>query len=191
MLQLTYKDLHSILDGDIDRFKVLYDDIPKDEHSSNYIEDDGRQYRIVEFLDTQTNETYNFNYCWNNTWGYEFPIDLMGTVEGVEFVNTSEFTEPPKVVVEPVKELTAILVLNNELTARYLLIKAECSELNPRSKSKNSPIPKIKELIDWMHQINSFSLLDLRVRILPICIEYKIDMDSTWRYIQSKWKYKR
>lgn len=41
MLKLTYAELLKITYDDLDGFTVLYNDIPKDGHSSDYIEDDG------------------------------------------------------------------------------------------------------------------------------------------------------
>ena len=79
-IKLTYKDANNLINYRFDkkifedRFKIIFDDlhfyhpdnVPSDgETKWDYIEDDGREYRILTFKDNITNIEHNINYIYH------------------------------------------------------------------------------------------------------------------------------
>lgn len=189
-LKLTYKELHDITYENIDRFEVLYNDIPKDGHSSQYIEDDGRQMRYFEFKDKETGIEYNFSYIYHSEWDYEFPLSFLSTPTGIDFVNDSVIN--PKVIIKEVevkKKLSEKEIIDEELVIKYNAV--DTKKMNESEIKKLVPSIIIKDLINFLKSNEKFTLLDLRAKILPVCTEFGIDMNSFWSFIQKKrgaWK---
>ena len=187
-LQLTEKELIAIMWEEFERFKVLYDDIPKEGHSSQYIEDDGRQYRYFEFEDMQTGQTYDFSYVWYPD--FEFEIgSILGEHRGIVFVKESvlKLLPEPVVVTPPEPVLTPEQLADKELWARYQAIEGE---VTPMDGSKKVPRAVIADIIQFLNQ-REFNIYQLRAKIIPVCIEYKIEHKSFWAHIQVKrgaWK---
>lgn len=174
--------------GEFDRFQILYDDIPRDGHSSLYIEDDGRQYRYFEFKDTTTGEVYNFSYVWHSEFPFNPSTDIMDDLDGIVIVNQSvlKLIEEPPVVVPPEPILSAEEIADKELWAKY---NAVLSEMTPMNPSKKVPKAVISDIIAFLK--TDFNMYQLRAKILPVCITYRIEHKSFWEYIQVKrgaWK---
>lgn len=179
-LKLTYKDLEDILCENFDRFEVLYNDIPKDGHSSQYIEDDGRQLRYFEFKDTLTKKTYSFSYVWHAEYDYDFPLSFLGDPpEEIEFVETSIINPPAPVEPEPEPKLTAEQLFDKELMAQY--DETDVQEFNV--KDDLIPLSVIDDLLKFL-KTEQFSMYDLRRKVYPVCIKYGVEQKSLWTYLQ-------
>ena len=190
-LQLTHKELELIMGDDWhdDRFKVLEDDIPKDGHSSQYIEDDGRQYRSFQFEDTHMGKMYQFGYTWHHEYPVEVPLSLFSsTVEGIVFVKESVLVPKPEPVKLPASLLSPVQQADKDLWATYTAMKNQTS-MNEVDLKK---IPKIvlKDVLDLMRS-KKFTFIDVRAKLVPIMIEYKLHDQMLWTHIQQKlghWK---
>lgn len=182
MLEMSGRDLVCIMDEEFDRFKVTFHGLPKGDNPLDYIEDDGRQYRIVEFTDTETGEEYYFQYTYHPDWAPDFPLELLQHPEGVTFVEDDRFIPKPEPKPEPVVVKTKYQLDDEALMVRY----AERLETYSEYKKGSVPAKVTKEIKDWMKN-NSFSIYDLRAKIIPICMEYKVTHQSYWAHIQG-WK---
>lgn len=100
-IKLTYRDIDNLInyrfDEELfeDRFEIIFDDIPfyhpdhtpsKGETHRDYLEDDGREYRIFTFKDNITNIEHTINYIYNS----EFPNDFMDKDNTIEIVDNQE-----------------------------------------------------------------------------------------------------
>lgn len=182
MLKLTYQDLKDILSERFERFNVTFDSIPygDGENPNDYMEDDGRQYRIAEFTDIETGKEYRFQYSWHSEWETIFPEALMMEPEGVEWVKES-IINPPKPVIEPEVVLTAEQMADKNLWKRY----QETEGKREFTTLKNAGLKKsdIEEICRFLK--TSFNIYQLRAKIIPICIEHKLEERSFWNYIQA------
>jgi hypothetical protein len=193
-LQLTKKELHRLVSGDLDeRFEEIFNDIPfyhedyvrsKGETHRSYVEDDGREFRWYTFKDTQTGIEYTINYTYHPEWDN----DITDLPNGIEIVEKSVlFPEVPVVVPAPV--LTPEQQANADMWAQYRAIKSECKVIEKKEKLQ-VPSAKIKEILAFL-KTSKFSLMDLQNLIIPVCIEYKLEEKSFWQWIQVKrgvWK---
>jgi len=186
MLKLTYKELEDIVADDDERFEVLHDKIPydstdPDDNPMNYIEDDGRQYRYFEFRDTVTGETYDFSYTWHSEWSTEFPLGFLGDPpKGIEFVKESVIN-PPKAPEPVVVVLSPEAQADKELWARYKALE-DSGEL---AEFKKGMVPtKVINDIKKFLKTTKFSMYELRAKLIPVCIEYKVKQKSFWQFIQ-------
>lgn len=201
-LQLTYKDLREIMREDHEeRFKVIFDDIPynhedyvrtKGETHRSFVEDDGREMRWFIFKDLVTDIEYYFNYTYHRDWSVDLPSDMFDAPKGIEFVEKSVlFPEPePAPIKEPI--LTPLHKAVRDLNSKYKAIEPECKILAPKEKLQ-VPSKKIKEVLAFLKR-KDWSSYDLQMLLTPICIEYKIDRDSFWQWLQVKrgaWKCKK
>lgn len=189
-LLLTYKELALITTEDLDRFEVIYNDIPKDGHSSLYIEDDGRQFRYFKFKDIETNLEYSFSYVWEPEWRTEFPSAFLGDPPaGISFVaNSVLYPDYTSKAIDPPKVLSPAEQADTDLMARYRAI--EHTTLDFKDYSKIVPKATVKDILQFL-KTAKFSMLDLRAKIIPVCIEYNINDKSFWAYLQRKagnWK---
>lgn len=190
-LKLTKKDLDNFINNKLPkRFEEVFDDIPmyhpdhvieKGETHRQYIEDDGRQYRWFIFKDTKT----NIEYCLNYTYSPEWPNDIMDYPSDIEIVDKAEESdlyEAPKPIIVPEKVLTPEEKADKELWAKY-----EAVEDKKNVEDLDKPIPKkvIKEIKDFL-KLGKFNLYQLREKIIPICIEYKVEQQSLWQHVQKK-----
>lgn len=188
-LQLTYKELALIVGDDWhdDRFNVLYDDIPKEGHSSQYI-DRGRQYRFFEFEDKVTGKSYHFSYTWYEDYPVEFPLAFLSDApEGITFVQESVLVPA---VAAPVVEkvLTPVQQADNDLWATYKAVEDQMSTDEKALKA----IPKDvwKDILAFMRS-KQFSIIDVRAKLVPVMLEYRIHDQLLWTHIQQKlghWK---
>jgi hypothetical protein len=193
-LQLTKKELHRLVSGDLDeRFEEIFNDIPfyhedyvrsKGETHRSYVEDDGREFRWYTFKDTQTGVEYTINYTYHPEWDN----DITDLPKGIEIVEKSVlFPEVPVVIPAPV--LTPEQQANADMWAQYRAIKSECKVVEKKEKLK-VPSAKIKEILAFL-KTSKFSLMDLQNMVIPVCIEYKLEEKSFWTWIQVKrgvWK---
>lgn len=195
-LKLTQKQLESLVNNKLDteRFKETFNDIPmyhpdhvmeKGETHYQYQEDDGRQYRWFIFIDTLTGIEYCLNYTYNSEW----PNDIMETPESIQIVTNDEDSsiyEKPVVVPTPEKALSPEQQADEELWARYQAMKHECKTVVPKEKIL---VPKahIDEILNFLKS-QIFSIYQLRSVVIPVCIEYKIEDASFWKWIQVKRK---
>ena len=182
MLDITQQDFIDLMKNDFDesRFKVLYNDIPKEGHSSNYIEKDGRQYRIFHFEDLKTGEDYWLNYIWHPEDSFEM-CDLFTKLKDVG-INILE--NPPKVVKAPPElEKTKEQLADEALMDEYKAIESECRDFQ-QAKSE-IPVSVIDDILEFMSS-RRFSFCQLRAKIIPYCIQYRITHKSLWPYLQKK-----
>lgn len=190
-LQLTHQELELILRDDWhdDRFKVLEDDIPKNGHSSQYIEDDGRQYRSFEFEDTLTGKCYQFGYTWHRDYPVEVPLSLFeSTVSGITFVKESVLVPKAAPVELPAPVLSPEQQADKDLWASYKAIEDQTSQ--DEKDLKRIPKATMKELLDFMRTKN-FSIIAVRAKLVPIMLEHKIHDRLLWTHVQQKlghWK---
>ena len=191
ILQLTHKELELILRDDWHdgRFKILNDDIPKDGHSSQYIEDDGRQYRYFEFEDTATGAVYGFSYVWYADYPVEVPMCLFNeTPTGLAFVNESVLVAQPEPVVPPAEVLTPTQQADKDLWAQYEAVKDQMSQ--DERDLKKIPKERLKELLAFLRS-PGISILDVRAKLVPVMLEYQLHDKMLWTHVQQKlghWK---
>lgn len=190
-LKLTKKDLDNFINNKLpERFEEIFDDIPmyhpdhviqKGETHRLYVEDDSREYRWFIFKDTQTGIEYCLNYTYNPEWPNDI-MDYPSDIEVVEKAEDSDVYEAPKPVVVPEKVLTPEEKADKELWAKY-----EAVEGKQKVEELDKPVPKkvIKEIKDFL-KLGSFNMYQLRGKIIPVCIEYKVEQQSLWEHVQKK-----
>lgn len=197
-LKLTSKEIDNLLNNklDTDRFEEIFNDIPmyhpdhvieKGETHRDYM-DDGREYRWYIFKDTVTGEEHCINYTYNSEW----PNDLMDLPNSMQIVNTPEESDiyvAPVPVVEPEPVLTTEQRYDKDLWAKYQSVASECKVVEKKEKLK---VPKatIDDILAFLKS-KQFNILQLRAKVIPVCIEYKLEEKSFWQWIQVKrgvWK---
>lgn len=197
-LKLTAKEIDNLLNNKLhtDRFEEIFNDIPmyhpdhvieKGETHRDYM-DDGREYRWYIFKDTVTGEEHCINYTYNSEW----PNDLMALPKSMQIVNNPEESDiyvAPVPVVEPEPVLTNEQRYDKDLWAKYQDIASECKVVEKKEKLK---VPKatIDDILAFLKS-EKFNILELRAKVIPVCIEYKLEEKSFWQWIQVKrgvWK---
>lgn len=198
-LKMTKKEVDKLINNRLntERFEEIFNDIPmyhpdhvieKGETHYQYQEDDGRQYCWYIFKDTLT----DIEYCINYTYHPEWPNDLIATPDSIKIVENEEDSDlyiKPEPIVEPVVILSPEKQADKDLTDAYNAIKSQCREVIPKEKLE-VPKERIKQLLDLLKTTN-FTIIDVRAIAYPICIEYKLEQKSFWRWIQVKtgaWK---
>lgn len=197
-LKLTNKELDLLINNKLhnERFEKLFDDIPvfhpdhdndSGERSSDYIEDDGRQYRWYIFKDKMT----GLEYCLNYTYNIEWPNDLIQAPDSIEIVKNEEDSDlyVSKTNVEksvPIHnaEVSDERKSDEELWNNYQKIKNECKKVELKEKL-NVPVDKIASIFDLIYS-KKFNMIQLRSVIIPVCIDYRLDDVSFWHWIQLK-----
>lgn len=193
-LKLTSKEVEKLVNGrlDTERFEEIFDDIPmyhpdhvmqKGERHSDYMEDDHREYRWYIFKDTVT----GVEHCINYTYHPEWPNDVMETPDSIEIVETPEESDiyvKPIPVIVPEKVLTPEAQASKELWDEYKAMKHECRVVEPKERLK-VPKDRIDAILNLM-KTKSYNMYQLHAVIVPVCIEYKLDDLTFWRWIQSK-----
>jgi hypothetical protein len=195
-LKMTSKELDKLVNRKLncERFEKIFDDIPmyhpdhvqaEGERHYDYEEDDGRQYRWYIFKDTVTGVEHCLNYTYNKEW----PNDIMDTPESIEVVANEEDSDlyvKPIPVLVPEQVLTPEAQADKDLWAKYQVIKPECVVVQPKEKLS---VPKavIDDILNFL-KTEKFNAFQLRAKIVPVCIEYKIEDVSFWRWIQVKRK---
>lgn len=195
-LKLTMKQLEKFVNNQLpERFEEIFDDIPmyhpdhviqKGETHRQYVEDDGREYRWFIFKDTKTDKEYYLNYTYSPEWPNDI-FDAPDEIEVVEKEEDSDIYEAPKPVVVPEPVLTPEQKADKELWAKY-----EAVEGKKKFEDLEKPIPKkvIKEVTDFL-KLGNFNMLQLRAKVIPVCIEYQVEQQSFWEHVQQKrgaWK---
>lgn len=190
-LKLTKKDLDNFINNKLPkRFEKVFDDIPmyhpehviqKGESHRQYVEDDQREYRWFIFKDTQTGVEYCLNYIYHPEW----PNDIIDYPSDITIVDNSEdsdiYENPvPSVVQDPT--MTPEQLADKELWDKY---EAVADKKSFEEIEKTIPKKVIKEITDFL-KAGSFSMLQLRGKIIPVCIEYKVDQQSFWLHVQKK-----
>lgn len=191
-LKITHKELEGFVKNNLpERFEEVFDDIPmyhpdhepvKGETHRQYVEDDQREYRWFIFKDTKT----DIEYCLNYTYNPEWPNDIMdypkSQIEIVEKPEDSDLYEKPEPVIVPEPILTREEKHDKDLWAKYQAVEGKKS-----MEEMDNPIPKkvIKEMTDFL-KLGNFNMLQLRAKIIPVCIEYKVEQQSLWQHVQSK-----
>ena len=193
-LNLTKKNLDDFVNNKLpERFQEIFDDIPmyhpehvieKGETHRQYTEDDGREYRWFIFKDTKTNIEYCLNYTYNSDW----PNDIMDVPSSIKIVDKEEDSdvyEAPKPVIIPETILTPEQQADKELWAKY-----EAVEGKKTIDEHKVPAKVIKELCSFL-KAGNFNMYQLRSKIIPVCIEFKVEQQSFWNHLQQKrgaWK---
>lgn len=179
-IQITHAEFNDILHGVSDQFDTVFNDIPmyhpdhepqKSESHRDYIEDDGREYRLIIFKNKTTNQEYSFSYVYHTEFGPSFPFDT----ENVEFVKEKAQTSPP----------TTTPILTDEQKADKSLW--EKYEAGKKSQFRAGMVPTavVRDICNFLKR-PQFTMLELRAKIIPICIEYGVEQKSFWNYIQTK-----
>lgn len=197
-LKLTSKQVNDLINNryDDERFEEVFNDIPmyhpdhvieKGERHTDYM-DDSREYRWLILKDLKTGEEHCINYTYNPDW----PNDLLSLPDSIEVVKDekeSSIYEEPIPVVEPEPVLSPEAEADKDLWNQYLAVKDECKVLDKKEKLT---VPKkvIDEILTFL-KTEKFNLFQLRAKIIPVCIEYKLEEKSFWQWIQVKrgsWK---
>lgn len=195
-LKLTRKEIEKLINNRLDtkRFEEIFNDIPlyhpehviqQGETHRDYIEDDQREYRWYIFKDTVTGVEHCINYTWNPDW----PNDLMDTPNSIKIVDKDEESDIyVKTVpfVEPEKVLTPEAQADKDLWNEYQAMKHECRQVEPKERLK-VPKARIDNILNLI-KTKSFNMYQLRAVVIPVCIEYKLEDVTFWRWIQSKHK---
>lgn len=197
-LKLTAQEIDNLLNNKLqtDRFEEIFNDIPmyhpdhvieKGETHRDYM-DDGREYRWYIFKDTVTGEEHCINYTYNSEW----PNDLMDLPKSMQIVDNPEESDlyvAPVPVVEPEPVLTNEQRYDKDLWAKYQAIAPECKVVEKKEKL-NVPKATIDDILAFLKS-EKFNILELRAKVIPVCIEYKLEEKSFWQWIQVKrgvWK---
>ncbi len=182
LLKLTRKEVEQLTGGETfnDHFEISHNDIPlpvpgEKWHSSMYIEDDGRQYRNIEFVDTKTNISYDIPYTYNpEVENSYFDSDLEHA--GILIVDQSVINP---VIKEPVKTEEEKQVQN--LWEHYNSLSDELSAFD--KNRVDIPYSVIEDIINFLNT-KSFSKNELLLKVLPVCIKYRLEQKSFWQGIQ-------
>ena len=184
-LTLTESELLKLINSHEpeERFKVIYDDIPKDGPSSQYIEDDGRQLRNFEFEDLTNGETYNIYYVWEPDWKTEM-CSLNHLDERITLIDDPVIPVevPPKVKLNESIEA----VTDRKLWEAYLLERAANKIINPVA---SIPAKKLKQMVAEIKEHvaeKRLTMYNLRGIVIPACIEHGVDDKDLWRHLQKK-----
>lgn len=190
VLQLTIKELEDIVGQSrrdtSGRFVVLHNKIPYDSNDpdddpSNYIEDDGRQLRYFEFEDTITKTVYGFTYVWHAEHGYDLKYGMLDAPKNLDFVDVSVINPPQPPAPEPLPVLSAEQIADKKLWADY-----EAAYKTPFDpKKKQVPQAIINTIVAFV-KTTKWSMIDLRAKLIPVCIHYGVEQQTFWRHIQSK-----
>lgn len=194
-LKMTFKEVEKLVNNklDTDRFEEVFNDIPmyhpdhviqKGETHRSYIEDDHREYRWYIFKDNVSGIEHCINYTYNPEW----PNDVFDTPDSIEIVDNEEDSDlyvKPVPVVEPEEVLSAEAQADKELWAVYQAMKAHCRVVEPKERQP-APTARINAIISLM-KTKSWNMYQLRAIIIPVCIEYKLEDVSFWRWIQAKY----
>lgn len=206
-LMITVSDLDKIVRGQIARFSVEFNDLPMympgykrsvDDTHRKFIEDDGREYRVLIFKDNETGKVYNLNYVYHSEFGNEY--GAFDGCEGLTFVKDPKqsdlYVEDKKA--ETIKELEPVVQEQKNLADK---LKAQYYEMEGKEKFKlvksndviQVPVSVINDLKSFM-KTKKFNLYELQARIFKICIDYKLEQKSFWQWFQIKignWKLKK
>ena len=187
---LTSREINQLLSEDVGPFKHISDRIPMEpgEDISSFIEDDGRQYRSCQFLDTRNNQEYYFNYIFYPDDYSDCPLDFLDN-PGITVVKESVLFPPkPKVEVAPV-------LTEAEQKDKIMMDTYRATNVRPFTSVKDSGIPqsKIKEICLFLKDLknNKGTFLDLRQAIIPTCIQYGIEQKSFWQFLQNEHRKKK
>lgn len=189
MIQMTYRELQDMMYNDIgdivfDRFKVIWNAIPREGNPNDYLEDDGRQLRYFEAVDTLAGEEISFSYVFHHDY-LEFPICFLGNPpDNIEFVPVSVINPPKPVIPEPPKPKTPEQIADEIVCAPYRSLEAQ-GELKEFQKGM---VPKkiVTELKKWLKETKGqpTTIYDLRAKVFPVCAQYKVTERSFWQYLQ-------
>lgn len=192
MLYLTYEELEEIVQGNIERFDVVFDHIPlpepgeKDYNINQYMEKDGRQYRQVHFTDTLTKKDYHMGYTYA-PYGWEFPLNINFEPNDVIFVDESVLEEKISIFeVKPKKRIE--YSEKGKKTTKMMRIYSRMG-LEKKFCIETTDIPEerlieLKEKFQKMKD-SAFCMWDLQLLIIPTCIEYKVNDDALWAWIHN------
>lgn len=178
-IEITHSEFNDIIHDVSDRFTSVFNDIPlyHPEHKASagethrdYIEDDGREYRLLIIKDKSTEKEYSLSYAYHSEFGPSFPFDM----DQVSIINDS-----PKAQKEEKVELIQEQKEDALLWESYE--KSEKKEFKPGLV----PSSVIRDICAFLKQ-PQFTMLQLRAKIIPVCIEYGVEQKSFWRHIQSK-----
>lgn len=210
-MTLTHEDLELIAADEMDllnnRFQTVYNEIPlpktpkelKNWNRSDYINDKiGRELRTCVFKDVVTDKEYSFNYFYFKDMESSFPNHLIeNSIKDFIIADQSSlnlFVKKTKQddKTETAKEKVDTILLDEDSA------QAKANKLNEELNLGEEPTPldlkmhkldskKIKEICDYLNDTkNKFSIYDIQVMLLPICIEHNITLNSLWHYIQKK-----
>lgn len=195
MIELTYRELEKIASENLlpERFEVTYNDLtpslPGDgTKPSDFMEDDGRLFFVCNFTDKKTKTQYSFQYVHHPEYDHDFPCSLLHLDEEIKIVEKSTIPKPKKKRVFPKvlkrEKLSEQSRKNKQITRIYDKTTKSTFDIN------NTTIPKkdLKKLIAFYknRMETPFSILDIRLLFLPLCIEHRTEINSLWRYVQSK-----
>lgn len=199
MLKVTTHELKEIILGNLltKRFDVIYNGITPpykgqtDYDIDDFREDDGRTFDIAIFFDRKTGIEYQLNYVNHPEHTLEFPIALFEMPEGIEFVKESELFKKAEEPIEQepkkdIKDLSVNGKENNRLTDLYNSV-----DVKPFDESQiNIPSAELDELRLFCKNPSKEprSILDIRIKFLPVCTTHEIELNSLWRYIQNSKK---
>lgn len=206
-LMITVSELDKIVRGQIARFGVEFNDIPlympgykrsADETHRKFIEDDGREYRVLIFKDKETGKVYDLNYVYHSEFGNEY--EAFDGCEGLTFVKDPKqsalYVEEKKVEsIKDVKELEPVVQEQKNLADK---LKAQYYEMEGKEKFQfvkpddviEVPVSVINDLKNFL-KTKKFNLYQLQAKVFKICIDYKLEQKSFWQWIQIKignWK---
>lgn len=191
-LQITKQELKQIMRGGLDeRFEEIFNDIPlyhpdhvwqKGETHYQYCEDDGRMYKWYIFKDKVTDIEHCINYTYHPDWDDEF----MDFPDSIEIVDESVLFPKEDPIPEPEKVLSPEELADKTLWNKYLIVEPECSIVVPKEKIK-VPSATIKEILRFLKEDNP-NIYQIRAVVIPVCIEYKLEQVSFWKWLQVKRK---
>lgn len=202
-LQLTIRELEQLVEDRLpgklaERFEILWDDIPigipgtepDGSRPSDYIEDDGRQLRWFHFRDKETGEEYDFSYTWHADYNVDLTYGILGDMpDGIEIVEVSVLNPPAPPKPEPIKVKTPEELADELVWAPYRALEA-AGEIRDWTKGL-VPAKRVKELKEWLKAPGSFqTIYELRAKIIPVCVEFKVEHKSFWGHLQGWSKYK-
>jgi len=177
-IQLTLEDLKNILNGNLyDKYPVSFDNIPENGNPQDFIEDDGRQYRMCIFKDNNTNIEYGFHYTWNPNWNDDLKYSFANVYERDTITIVTKIMTPQVTIIEDKPE-------NNEPKKLWDIYQElegvqninDMMDILPMSVFNNG-----KEIFNDKNQ----SISEFKNNLIKICIEYKIEQSSFLRYLQT------
>lgn len=198
-LHLTRQEVTDLVNDVLDSkglFTEIYNDIPiyqkgyvlgEEETHRNHMESDGREHRRYIFKDSITGLEHDIYYIYQPQMANDV-IDIPDSIEIVEESVLFKKEPDPEPEKEEESSLTPAQALDRQLMHEYYEIDSECKTFDKKDKLEDVPEYRIDEVLNTLKG-KTFNFFKLRSVLVPVCIEYRLNINSFWALILHR-KYK-
>lgn len=197
MLELTNRELELLTTENLDnhRFNVTYNDLtPPDKGEtdykpSDYMENDGRMYFVCRFNDILTGKEYEFQYIHQSNVSVQFPFDMLSCDSKIKIVDKSSLDANKMRTFKDKKERKELSPKKKEAMKLYRIYN-KLTKVKFELFITEIPETKLREMIQFCKDGDKkgFNIVDSHLMMLPVCIQYKTEINSLWQYVRSKSK---